>query len=143
MRPGPLIVLGVVVAAAATTFAVTRPPDGAASPESAVSEYLAALGARNRDHLQRLADPENDTTGEITARLERLGGGRLMVTSISVIGTESDVTKAADITGSVDGNPYTNRFWLHAYAATWPRDGLRWFVILGPNRNAHPKPSAN
>ncbi|MFG2043698.1 hypothetical protein [Dactylosporangium sp. NPDC048998] len=136
-----LIALGVVVVAAAVVvaFAVSRAPNGAASPESAVSEYLAALGARDRGRLERLADPENDAAGEITGRLERLGGGRLVVAGSSVTGTESAFLKSADISGSVDGAPYTNKLWLHAYAAPWPHSGIRWFVVLGPNRNAHPK----
>jgi hypothetical protein len=136
-----LVALGVTVVAAAVVvpFAVSREPGGAAGPESAVSEYLAALGARDRGRLERLADPQNDAAGEITGRLERLGGGRLVVAGSSVTGTEADFQKRADISGSVDGASYTDKLWLHAYAAPWPHTGIRWFVVLGPNRNAHPK----
>jgi hypothetical protein len=136
-----LVALGVVVVAAAgvVAFAVSRAPAGAAGPESAVGEYLAALGARDRSRLERLADPEDDAAKDIAGRLERLGGGRLVVAGSSVADTESAFLKSADISGSFDGAPYTDRLWLHAYAAPWPHSGIRWFVILGPNRNAHPK----
>ncbi|WP_433200744.1 hypothetical protein ACQP00_29320 [Dactylosporangium sp. CS-047395] len=131
--------LAAVVVAGLVVFVVSRAPAGAGSPESAVDEYLAALDARDRDRLERLADPENDAAGEITGRLERLGGGRLVAAGSRVTGTESAFTKVADISGSIGGAPYADRLWLHAGAASWPHSGIRWFVVLGPNRNAHPK----
>ncbi|MFG2042003.1 hypothetical protein [Dactylosporangium sp. NPDC048998] len=129
-----LVVAGIVVLAAigVTVYLVRRGPDGAASPESAVSEYVAALKAHDRGRLENIADPDHDAGGEISNRLEQFGDNKLMVTSTSIGDTESDATKRVDVVGTVNGAPFTEQLWLY-------RHDHRWFVALGPNRNAHPK----
>ncbi|MGI5241399.1 hypothetical protein [Dactylosporangium sp. CA-139066] len=123
---GALAIVGVIV------FVLQRGPDGAASPESAVSDYVAALKANDRGRLENIADPDHDASTEIPARLRQLGAGRLVVTGTAIGTTESDSQRPVDITGTVEGSPYSDRLWLYRH------DG-RWFIALGPNRNAHPK----
>ncbi|MDG6107273.1 hypothetical protein Daura_31100 [Dactylosporangium aurantiacum] len=55
-----------------------------------------------------------------------------MVTGTAIGATESDSQRPVDITGTVEGSPYSDRLWLYRH------DG-RWFIALGPNRNAQPK----
>lgn len=123
--------VGVLALVAVASFAVKGGPDGATSPELAVSGYVAAVKADDRDGLANLADPDHDSNTEITNRLRRYGG-RLAVTGVSIGSTESDSAKPADLAGTVDGAPYHERLWLY-------RHDDRWFVALGPDKNAHPK----
>jgi hypothetical protein len=55
-----------------------------------------------------------------------------VVTGRSIGTTESAATRPADLAGTVEGAPCAERLWLY-------RHGARWFVALGPSRNAHPK----
>lgn len=126
---GVVVIAAVVVTLSLTVF---RGPSGAPTPEAALGEYLAALDSGDRSRMEAIADPEHDTATEITRRLRELGGGRLTVKSTSVNRTEADHEMAATITGKLSGAPYTDTVWLD-------RHGDRWYVAIGPNRNAHPK----
>lgn len=105
---------------------------GSATPDAAAAEYVAALKAADSGRLERLADPDNDAKDEIVQRLRRLGGGRLVVERATVGDTESDHEKSVTFTGTLDGSPFSEQLWLH-------RHDDRWYLALGPNKNAHPK----
>src|SRR4051794_39989260 len=110
-----LAVTGALVAAGAIVLVVVlhRGPGGAASPESAVAGYVAALDANDRGRLADIADPDHDGSTEIPDRLRRLGSGRLVVTGTAIGTTESDSQRPVDITGTVQGSPYSERLWLY------------------------------
>ncbi|MFB9236308.1 hypothetical protein ACFFWC_12230 [Plantactinospora siamensis] len=122
----------VVVVAAVAVYLGTRGPRGAATPAAAVSAYTSGLAADDRHQLEQVADPDHDSRAEISARLSRFGGGKLQVTRTAFADTESDHTKSVQITGTVSGSDYVETLWLY-------RHDDRWFVALGPNKNAHPK----
>ena len=123
------IALAVIVA---VVVFVTRGPHGTASPQAAANAYLTALRASDAGRLRDIADPDHDSSREIPDRLAELGGDRLSSVTTSIDPTESDVIRAADFTGLLNGQPYTDVLWLY-------RHSDRWFVALGPHRHPHPK----
>ncbi len=125
-------ILIAIAATAAIIMFATRGPHGTESPEATANAYVSALRNNDSSRLKDIADPDHDAAQEIKSRLAQLGGNRLSSTTISIGSTESAATKPAQITGILDGQPYTDELWLN-------RHGNRWFVALGPNRNAHPK----
>jgi hypothetical protein len=129
-----LVAFGTIalIAAGAIFFLSPRGPAGADSPESAVTEYVSALQEHDPGRLAEIADPDHDATREIPARMRHFGSDELAVASTSISGTESDATKRADLAGTVNGASFTDQLWLY-------RRDDRWYVALGPNRNAHPK----
>jgi hypothetical protein len=130
-----LVLVAAVVAVAvavAVALLVGRQQGGQPTPQRAVAEYLAALRARDGGRMNRVAEPGHDASREIPDRVRRLGGGRFVVVSTQISDTASDHEKNATLTGTVAGAPYVDSVWLD-------RHGSRWYVVLGPNRNAHPK----
>ncbi|GAA1378588.1 hypothetical protein GCM10009661_50480 [Catellatospora chokoriensis] len=123
--------VGVVIAVG--VFLATRDTPGRATPEAAVTEYVAALHAADRARLRLLAHPRSDATAEIDSRLARLGGPALTVTQWKITDTESDATKAVELSGTLDGAPYRTTIWLQDC------DG-RWCVSMGPSKDGTPKP---
>lgn len=105
---------------------------GQPTPDAVVAEYVAALRAADSGRLARIADPDDDSSAEIAHRLQTLGDGRLSVTLTRLHDTESDHMKSVTVQGTLDGSPYSEELWLHLR-------GERWYVLLGPNRNARPK----
>ncbi|MEU7873909.1 hypothetical protein [Dactylosporangium sp. NPDC049140] len=122
-------VIGALTVAGVIVLVLHRGPGGAASPQAAVAGYVAALGAGDRGRLEDIADPDHDASTEIPDRLRRLGSGRLVVTGTAIGTTESDHLRPVDITGTVEGSPYSERLWLY-------RHDDRWFIALGPHRDA-------
>ncbi|WP_155389426.1 hypothetical protein [Catellatospora paridis] len=123
--------VGIVIAVG--VFLATRDTPGQATPEAAVTEYVAALHAEDRARLRLLAHPRSDAAAEIDSRLAQLGGPALTVTQSKIADTESDATKAAELSGTLDGAPYRTTIWLQDC------DG-RWCVTMGPSKDGKPKP---
>ncbi len=115
-----------------TSNSVTRGSRGAASPEAAVTGYVAALAADDKEKLARLADPDPRNADEITERLRKFGAGKLTVSDTSFQKTESDHMVRATITGTVAGRAVKDTLWLR-------RHGDRWFLSLGPGKEGHPR----
>ncbi|WP_155371514.1 hypothetical protein [Catellatospora vulcania] len=124
-------VVGVVIAVG--VFLATRDTPGQATPEAAVTEYVAALQAGDRDRMRLLVHPRSDAAAEIDRRLAELGGPALAVTQSTIADTESDATKAADLSGTLHGAPYHTTIWLQDC-------GGRWCVTMGPSKDGNPKP---
>ncbi|MEV0458007.1 hypothetical protein [Catellatospora methionotrophica] len=124
------------VAVATGVFLATRETPGQATPEAAVAEYVAALHAGDADRLRLLAHPYSDAAAEIDDRITHLGGPALTVTSAAINSTESSATKAAGLTGTLNGTPYQATVWLQTCAD-------RWCVTMGPSRYGTPKPRSN
>ncbi|MEU8006684.1 hypothetical protein AB0B66_36475 [Catellatospora sp. NPDC049111] len=122
---------GIVIAVG--VFLATRDTPGQATPEAAVTEYVAALQAEDRDRLRLLAHPRSDAAAEIDSRLAQLGGPALSVTQWTISATESDATKAAKLSGTLDGAPYQTTIWLQTCDD-------RWCVSMGPSKDGTPKP---
>ncbi len=132
-RAGALVVAAGALVVGAVLL-LDRGPPGAASQQALVDAYLGALRDDDRGALADLADPDHDAADEIPKRLRALGGGRLVVARTSIGHTESDALASADVDGTVAGQPYHDVLWLY-------RHGHRWYVALGPSRDAHPKPT--
>ena len=107
-------------------------PGGAASPEAAVADYVTALHDRNREKLADIADPDTDSSAEISRRITELGGGRLVVSDRRFDTTASDAEVRATLSGQLNGSPYSDVIWLR-------RIDDAWFVALGPHQNSTPK----
>ena len=127
-------VIAIAIVAGIIMF-VTRGPNGAESPGATADAYLSALRDDDAKALEEIADPDHESAQEIKNRLARLGGDKLSGATFSIGSTESDANKPVQITGILDGQPYSETLWLY-------RHGKRWFVALGPQRNAHPKGTA-
>jgi hypothetical protein len=129
-------ILVIVAVGVAIVVVARRDPGGMPTPEEAVAEYIESLRLRDRGRLERLADPEYIAGPEIDRRLAELGGGRLVIDDARINPTESEILKAAYLTGRLDNQPYTDKLWLDRH------DG-RWFIELGeykgPPGNREPR----
>jgi hypothetical protein len=107
-------------------------PDGAASPEAVVADYVTALRDKDRGKLADLADPENDSAAEVNRRISELGGDRLVISDRRFDGTASAAEVRVTLSGQLDASPYADVIWLRRV------DG-GWFVALGPHQDSNPK----
>jgi hypothetical protein len=88
-------------------------PAGEASPEAAVSEFLNALTANDRQRLLDLAYPgrttrDADISADLDSLLDQLGEGTLAVTDTHVA-FEAEGTMSFVLTGQVDATPFCPR----------------------------------
>ncbi|MBF9128865.1 hypothetical protein I0C86_07690 [Plantactinospora sp. S1510] len=120
------LVVGLVV------YARSSGPDGAASPEAVVADYVTALRDKNCGRLADIADPENDSATEINRRISELGGDRLVISDRRFDETASAAEVRVTLSGQSDASPYSDVIWLR-------RIDDAWFVALGPHQNSNPK----
>ncbi|MGC5290783.1 hypothetical protein [Micromonospora sp. DT231] len=110
----------------------SRGPDGAASPEAVVADYVTALRDKDRGRLADIANPENDSAAEINRRISALGGDRLVLSDWRFDRTASAAEVRVTLSGQLDASPYSDVIWLRRV------DGA-WFVALGAPQNSNPK----
>jgi hypothetical protein len=124
-----VVIVGLLVAGVAVAAGISRRgPGGQPTARAAVDEYLAALGRGDRDRLSRVADPDHDASGEIDARIKRLGGDHLVVGDVQI----ADGGTRATVVGRLDGAAYSDILALTEHKG-------RWYVVLGPAMQAPAK----
>lgn len=91
---------------------------------------------KDRDRLRLLVHPRSDAEAEIDDRVIRLGGSALTVDRTDIGDTESDHTRSAELTGTLNGAPYQAKVWLQTC-------GDNWCVSMGPSKDGTVKPRSD
>src|SRR4051794_271864 len=101
--------VAVIAVVAGIIMFVTRGPHGAESPEATANAYISALRDNDAKALKDIADPDHKSAQEIKNRLAQFGGDKLSGVTFSIGSTESDANKSVQITGTLDGQPYSEK----------------------------------